>query len=274
MDGSFSNAPAYSVVNYDQGQVCTTIQDCPSPCSVQASDDTATVMEGGNTITGNLLSNDVLGAGAEISIFTYTKEDGSTGTGTVGTPVDTIYGTLTIQADGSYTYVSDPHEDHSGGDPLSETINYTIVDSYGNSSSAQLEVEVTNDSPTAKPDANTVTEDGNDQAGLDDGNPDTTIIAGNVIPNDRIGADVTPTPVTAIHSDNTNVDGAVGSALTSQYGTLLLNADGTYTYTLDNTNPDVQHLSANETLTEQYTYIITDADGDTSSTTLIDHGAW
>lgn len=48
----------------------------------------------------------------------------------------------------------------------------------------------------------------------------------------------------------------------------MLNADGSYTYTLDNNNAVVNALKDGETLTEVVSYTITDSDGDTSNTTL------
>ena len=48
----------------------------------------------------------------------------------------------------------------------------------------------------------------------------------------------------------------------------MLDANGSYTYTLNNANPAVQALNAGETTTDTFTYTITDADGDASSTTL------
>ena len=64
-----------------------------------------------------------------------------------------------------------------------------------------------------------------------------------------------------------NVVSLNGNAVGS-YGTLVLNADGTYTYSLDNANPLVQQLAPTETLTETYSYTLTDKDGDTSTATL------
>ncbi len=52
------------------------------------------------------------------------------------------------------------------------------------------------------------------------------------------------------------------------YGTVALNANGSYTFTLDNTNAVVQGLAAGETLQQQYDYTMRDADGDTSTATL------
>ena len=46
------------------------------------------------------------------------------------------------------------------------------------------------------------------------------------------------------------------------------NADGTYTYTLNNTDPDTNALAQGQQVTDQFTYTMTDANGATSSATL------
>lgn len=53
-----------------------------------------------------------------------------------------------------------------------------------------------------------------------------------------------------------------------QYGTLTIAADGSYTYTLNNTSPTVQHLTTGETLSETFSYTLTDGDGDTATAAL------
>ncbi|HNJ09389.1 MAG TPA: Ig-like domain-containing protein, partial [Plasticicumulans sp.] len=83
---------------------------------------------------------------------------------------------------------------------------------------------------------------------------------------DRIGADTTATPVTAVSFGAT--PGTLGSPLSGAYGALTLNADGSYSYALDNTNPTVNALKAGDSLSEVFSYTITDADGDTSTATL------
>jgi VCBS repeat-containing protein len=82
-------------------------------------------------------------------------------------------------------------------------------------------------------------------------------VSGNVFSNDAIGADVTATPVTP----------TVG-AVTLTYGSLILNANGSYTYTLNNGLPATQALAQGQVVTDAYTYTITDADGDTSTATI------
>ena len=86
---------------------------------------------------------------------------------------------------------------------------------------------------------------------------DAVDVAGNVITNDTLG-DGTPA-----ENVSTLNDPALGS-----YGTIVLAADGSYTYTLDNTNATVQQLAPGDTLSETYDYTLTDKDGDTSIETL------
>lgn len=53
------------------------------------------------------------------------------------------------------------------------------------------------------------------------------------------------------------------------YGSVKINADaGSYTYTLDNSKPEVQALAFKQHETDTFTYTITDSKGATSSTTL------
>ncbi len=62
--------------------------------------------------------------------------------------------------------------------------------------------------------------------------------------------------------------GTVGTALAGTYGTLLLNGNGTYTYTLDNGDADTQALGSGDTVTEQFSYTTIDAKGAISTSTL------
>src|SRR5690606_30911097 len=62
--------------------------------------------------------------------------------------------------------------------------------------------------------------------------------------------------------------GTPGTALTGTYGSLVLNANGTYTYALDNARPATQELGQGESGTEVFTYTIVDANGAKSTSTL------
>ena len=50
--------------------------------------------------------------------------------------------------------------------------------------------------------------------------------------------------------------------MAGQYGRFEINADGSYTYTLNNTHPKVDALNDGDTLTDSVPYTITDGDGD------------
>ncbi|MEG0139407.1 MAG: retention module-containing protein, partial [Comamonas sp.] len=82
-------------------------------------------------------------------------------------------------------------------------------------------------------------------------------LRGNVLGNDQLGQGTA-----AQHSTALNGSGQ------GQYGVVTLNADGSYAYVLNNDLHAVQSLAVGETLTETYTYTVTDAAGNTSSSTL------
>ena len=110
------------------------------------------------------------------------------------------------------------------------------------------------------------------------GTVSTTEVTGNVL----TGIDITPGGDANTDdgvADTFGADGfgsfawdpsrLVGDQIVGKYGTLTANADGSYTYLLDNTHPDVVVLDEGETLTDEtFSYTITDGDGDPSETTL------
>ena len=63
--------------------------------------------------------------------------------------------------------------------------------------------------------------------------------------------------------------GSVGVSVTGLYGSVVLNSDGTYTYTIDNNNSTVEALLlSSDHLTDIFTYSIEDGLGYTSTTQL------
>ncbi|MFO1318467.1 MAG: Ig-like domain-containing protein [Burkholderiales bacterium] len=121
-----------------------------------------------------------------------------------------------------------------------------------------------NDAPAAVADVNRIFED----AGA--------AITGNVLGGagavttdaadaDPEGAGLT---VTALMHPGTGATGTIGSGLAGSYGTLILNANGTYSYTVDNANPLVQGTKRGETLTDVFTYAVSDGTGGTTTATL------
>jgi VCBS repeat-containing protein len=90
------------------------------------------------------------------------------------------------------------------------------------------------------------------------------VASGNVSSND-FDIDDTMT-ITGIHSNNLNTDGTLGSSLSGQYGTLTLNADGTYSYTA---GEGTVALGEGETATETFTYTVHSGAADFTQTLSI-----
>ncbi|WP_242487253.1 Ig-like domain-containing protein [Pseudomonas sp. TH15] len=147
----------------------------------------------------------------------------------------------------SYTLVdNEAHPSANGANNLPEQFAVTVVDDNGTTANATLDVNIIDDLPKAVNDSNVGT-----------ASETNLILTGNVLTNDVQGADRVPTgPVTA-------------GTFTGTYGTLVLNANGTYTYTLNTNDTDFKNLHGNGNGTETFTYTITDSDGDTSTANLV-----
>ncbi|AKA25990.1 retention module-containing protein [Pseudomonas chlororaphis] len=148
----------------------------------------------------------------------------------------------------SYSYTLLDNENHptaNGANSLSEHFTVVATDTDGSSANASLDVNVVDDLPTAVNDSNGTASESQ------------LTLTGNVLTNDIQGADRVPTgPVTA-------------GTFTGTYGTLVLAADGSYTYTLNTSDADFKALHGNGNGTETFAYTITDADGDPSTANLV-----
>ncbi|WP_448090227.1 VCBS domain-containing protein [Pseudomonas azerbaijanoccidentalis] len=224
---------------------------------------------------GNVLDNDTDNEGDALHIIgirTGTLAD--TGTvGAVGTALRGLYGDLLINADGSYTYTVDNslavvQALRQNGQTLNEVFSYTVVDFWGATSLAELRITVDgrNDTPNAQDDGSTALEAG----GVANGTPGTDA-TGNVLANDTDVDSVAngeSKQVLSVTSE-TGQSSAAGQVLIGRYGQLVLNADGSYTYRIDNSNPTVQALrTAGDTLSETFTYRMADTAGATSDARL------
>lgn len=171
-----------------------------------------------------------------------------------GNPVQTDEGHLDVTGfDGTnltYTYTLDKatqeHGKEGGGenDAIAHEMEVVVTDSDGDSGSAVIRVEITDDVPVAYDDMNSLTEVAES-------------VSGNVLDNDESGAD----------GWRTDADGNIAAVVLSgsadgTYGMLTLNADGSYTYTRNETGvPD-------DGASDTFTYIAYDADGDAVEKTL------
>uniref|UniRef100_UPI000B546CA7 VCBS domain-containing protein n=1 Tax=Cobetia sp. QF-1 TaxID=1969833 RepID=UPI000B546CA7 len=159
----------------------------------------------------------------------------------------------------SYSYVEDgTAADHSEGDVI-DSFAVVVTDLAGQSSADSLDVTVLDTAPTANADTRSMNEN---RSAAVTGN----VVDGSSATADTLGADAVS--VTSVSSGTDTAAVSVGSAavVTGEYGELTLEADGSYSY--QSAFDDVQFLALGESVTDVYTYVITDADGDTSSTTL------
>ncbi|MFI8481095.1 VCBS domain-containing protein [Pseudomonas sp. NPDC078700] len=233
---------------------------------------------GGLNPTGNVLTNDTDVDGGEIpadpidygetkavdSVRTGATEGAGTA-GTFGVELQGTYGWLTIGSNGQYSYRV--NNDMAAvqalreGNTLTDTFNYTVIDTAGATDTALLTITIqgTNDTPVARNDSAAAVEAG----GLNNTTPGVNP-SGNVLNNDsdvdRNGEALTVTAVTG---------GSIGTAFAGTYGSLRLNSDGSFTYTVDNNNPLVQQLrTALNRVSESFTYTIRDVAGATTTATL------
>ena len=119
-----------------------------------------------------------------------------------------------------------------------------------------------NTAPTAVADTADATEKGGIANGSG-GSPAT----GNVLTNDTDPDAGDTKTVTAVSFGATA--GTLGTALAGAHGSLVLNASGAFTYTVNETDAAVQALrQSTNTLTDVFSYTMRDTAGATSSTTL------
>ncbi len=200
-----------------------------------AVDDAVSVPANGPAVAGQVLSND--SDPDTNDTLTVSKVNGQAAH--VGQPVVGTHGSLTLNADGTYSYLPNTTSAKAlaVGEKATDTFTYTISDGHGGTATATLTVTLSgeNDSPLAQADDNSMTED-------------QTVSSGNLISGSRVnGGGVSSLSPVSVDSDPDNGDtlvvsaitntdgtaGAVGSPLAGRYGHVTVAADGSYVYTLD-----------------------------------------
>jgi VCBS repeat-containing protein len=152
----------------------------------------------------------------------------------------------------------------------SYTFTIVATDSFGNASEKQVTVNVTNvnEAPVAVADTATAIEAGGAGNATAGTNP-----TGNVLTNDTdpdAGDTKTVKDIKAASQSTATTVAATGdTTVQGSYGTLVIKADGSYTYTVDQTNATVQALNPNSAaLSDVFTYTVKDAAGLTSSANI------
>ncbi len=220
---------------------------------VTGTDGIATIVVGGKTV--------------------FTAADGFVSNQTVSTP----YGTLTItgvttvkdaagdavSATVSYSYVlQDNTLLHTGANnsSLTEQILVSVTDTDASSDTALVDIKVVDDSPLAADDADSIAAGTYGPA------------VGNVITDaendggrDTRGADgavvVSVASINVPANTDTTTDGSGNFEVAGEYGTLTLNADGTYSYTRNAGTPGG--------VTDTFNYTIRDGDGEPADANLV-----
>ncbi|MBO2596995.1 retention module-containing protein [Shewanella algae] len=210
------------------------------------------------TQTGNLSFSAAAGV-ASLTLDGVAIVSGGVFNGPVS--INTEYGVLTINAvdlingNISYSFTLNSAVDHSSSDDFSQAFNLILTDLEGNSVGNTLTISVLDDAPSGQDDINSVDEDS------------LLAISGNLLDNDVQGGD---TAQVTVAGSGGNLDNAVSnqSQVSGSYGLLTLNADGSYSYQINSAAQAVQALAQGESLTEVFSYLLTDTDGDTSVQTL------
>ncbi|MFV0431281.1 MAG: VCBS domain-containing protein, partial [Alphaproteobacteria bacterium] len=190
---------------------------------------TNTMDEDTASVTGTLTTTDVDDTSFTYAVSSATNESGK-------------YGSVTIDSDGNYSYTLDNSKVQylDTGESVTDTI--TIIVSDGETSVTQtitITINGTNDAPIVEAATNTMDED-------------TASVTGTLTTTD-----VDDTSFTYTVSTATNESG--------KYGSVTIDSDGNYSYTLDNSK--VQYLDMGDSVTDTITIIV--SDGETSVTQTI-----
>jgi VCBS repeat-containing protein len=247
--------------------------NAPAPVNLPpvASPDAFTFCVGQTPPTGNVLTNDSDPNGDPLSVCGLVAGNQATvPAGGVGSAVTSAngYGSLTVDASGKYTYVLNTANAAVAAltptsAALTDVFTYCVTDGQGNQVRSTITITIcppANQAPVPTPDVNTVC------VGI------STPASGNVLSNDTDpnGDRLSVCGVVA-GNQATVPNSGVGSAVNSAngYGVLTVNADGTYSYTLNQTNPTVAALTpTSAALSDVFTYCVTDPSGNQQRTTI------
>ncbi len=164
--------------------------------------------------------------------------------------------TITSIADGNIGY-SYSLADNTTNPNITDVFAVVITDSDGDTATADLTITIVDDVPTARSDTDAVPA------------ADYSVQSGNVITGvgttsgnagaDTQGADAAA--VTGYRAGTTGTFASAGSTINGQYGTLRINADGSYNY--------IRNAGTPGGVTDTFSYQLTDGDGDASTANLV-----
>jgi T1SS-143 domain-containing protein len=180
------------------------------------------------------------------------------------------YGTLTVNADGSYSYL---RTDLSPGSKQ-DVFTYTMKDADGDTDTATLTINITDNAPIAGTVNATLDDDAlanGNPGGVGDDSPDTSNLTGNLPGSGGDGTLTFSVGLGGAPAGFTYVSGGAGVVLIQQGGvtkiTVTVNSDGSYTIVQ---NLPLDHAAGGNENNQSFalTYTVTDADGDPANGTI------
>ncbi len=222
---------------------------------------------------GDILGDDTDANSDTLTVASYrtgSSEGSGTAAGSVGSALTGTYGQLTLNANGSYTYVANQSaaDDLDAGDVVTDSFNYTVSDGNGGTDTGVIEITVIgiNDTPAGVNDTDSVNVDetvtrssGSSLLVADDTDVDDhdTLTVTVIQPSGGSASSV------ALHSSYNSS----GTSVTGTYGTLTIGADGSYTYVADQDAAD--DIGSGSSETDVFTYTVWDgATTDTATLTI------
>ncbi|WP_372872839.1 retention module-containing protein, partial [Shewanella sp.] len=175
--------------------------------------------------------------------------------------INTSFGILTVSgidlASGilSFSFTQTSAATHSQGDLVTQVFSLLLTDNQGATASGTVAIVVGDDAPAGQDDINSLSEDAE------------LAVTGNLLDNDTQGAD-TAQVVAAGAGTSTETSITQATVINGSFGVLTLNSDGSYSYQLDSALEAVQALAQGQSLSEVFSYLLQDADGDTSVQSL------
>ncbi len=229
-DGVLSATPKTSVITVDR------------PPSI-VSGGVHTSMVAGGVVTGAALTGDTDLDGDSLTITSIAG-------GAVGSSVAGTYGNLTLNGNGSYSYSANNSAAISsaatGTKPVDQ-FTFTVSDGKGGSSTESLSITI---------DRNPIIASGGSQA---------AVLAGGSTTGGALAGDTDPDgdslTITAISG------GVLGSAISGSYGVLTLNANGSYSYSANNSAALAAAATGSKPV-DHFSYTVSDGNGGAATETL------
>ncbi|TPM37595.1 VCBS domain-containing protein, partial [Mesorhizobium sp. B2-3-4] len=183
--------------------------------------------------------------------------------GGVGTDIAGLHGTLHLNADGSYTYQSTANNITSA---TTDVFVYTIKDGDGDLSTTTLTIHLSDSGLVAPADSDVTV----DEAALD------TSTTGADLTHGTVTGSLPGSPAETDATNQLNASGGVGALTYTEqttagtYGTIHINTDGSYVYTLTSNHLNAEANDGVQTISglENFTYTVTDSVGNSTTGTI------